>query len=154
MSLTNSFSTLCISTAVLATKTTFVHLLCARTRLMTGKLAQPEDAKSIANPIFQCALFCIGSDLGGEALIGRCERLAANCAQNEPFFLLLALSGELSGKVPNASGQLLIKVYCASRIIHTVAYIIGPRINSAFRSASFAVGAFTTLGYAALVYAA
>ena len=148
----SSFSTLCIGSGFLATKTTIVSLLCGRTRLMTGKYAQPEDSESVAAPLLKGLLFCNGPDFGGEDFIRRCERLTANCAQNEPFFLLLAITGELSGKVSHSSSENFIKVYCASRAIHSVAFLLGPRINAAVRNLSWAVGALATIGYAAMVY--
>ena len=83
----NSFGTLCITSAFFATKATIVSLLCGRTRLMTGKYAQPEDSESVAGPLLKGLLFCNGPDFGGEDFIRRCERLTANCAQNETFFL-------------------------------------------------------------------
>ena len=150
MSLSNRFDALATASALLAGKVTLVHLLCARTRLMIGKPAQPEDSSSLSNAFFKGALFCTGPSLGGLDFILRCERVTANCAQNEPFFLLLALLGELSGKVPHADGERLLVVYCAARTAHTAAYFLGPKLGSALRSLSYSAGAFTTLGFAGL----
>jgi len=148
----NSFGSLCITSAFFATKATIISLLCGRTRLMTGKYAQPEDSECVAGPLLRGLLFCNGPDFGGEDFIRRCERLTANCAQNETFFLLLTITGELSGKVSHSSSEPFIKIYCTSRAIHSVAFLLGPRINAAVRNLSWAVGAMTTLGYAAMVY--
>jgi uncharacterized MAPEG superfamily protein len=150
MSLNSDYgAALTMGAACLAIKITVVHLLTARSRLMTGAFAQPQDKTNAIDPLLKVSLVCVGPDFGVD-FCPRSERIAKNCAENEPFFLVLATVAGLSGSVPAALGVTLIKTYTAARCAHTVVYLCGDRINSAVRSTMFVVGAFATLSLGAL----
>ena len=141
-----------VGTLVLTVKITLLHLLTARERLLSDEPAQPADKDNFLLPILKSALLCIsGTSLGGKAFIERAERNTKNCAENEPYFLALATVGALTGSVPAAVGAALINVYTAARCAHTTAYLLGDKVNSAFRAGTYVTGVVSTLAFAALM---
>ena len=147
------FSTLTTSAAILAIKIMVVHLATVRSRLLANYYAQPQDNKSIISPIFKIVLCCFGSDFGGVKFVERAERISKNCAENEPFFLVLATIGGLSGAIPTAPsgmGRVLIQVYTIARCAHTAVFLLGETVNTSVRSVTYTIGVFATLGMAGL----
>jgi uncharacterized MAPEG superfamily protein len=152
MSLTRDtyMTTLAGASAVLAVKIGILHLASARSRLMTGFVAQDYDKKNALAPMLKAVLLGYWTDFGGIQFVNRIERITKNCAENEPFFLALATLGGLSNAVPVATGVTLIKTYTLSRCTFTALYLAGEKINTAYRSVAFVSGLFTTFGMAVL----
>eukprot|EP00545_Synedropsis_sp_CCMP1620_P012388 CAMPEP_0119012850 /NCGR_PEP_ID=MMETSP1176-20130426/7661_1 /TAXON_ID=265551 /ORGANISM="Synedropsis recta cf, Strain CCMP1620" /LENGTH=168 /DNA_ID=CAMNT_0006965885 /DNA_START=28 /DNA_END=532 /DNA_ORIENTATION=+ len=146
----NYFSVLSTASAVLATKIALVHLASVRTRLMTDNGSQLNDDKNALGPLFKIILCCRGPHFGGLEFITRVERIAKNCAENEPFVLVMAAVGGLAGSVPVCVGVPLIKIYTAARCAHTVVFLMGDKVNTAVRAVMFTTGLFSGLGLAAL----
>ena len=91
--------------------------------------------------ILAVVLGCVeGTGLGGPAFIERAERTAKGCAENEPFFLAVATSAALTQAVPAALGTTLLQVYTVARYGHTVAYLLGEKVNTVFRTTTFVTG--------------
>ena len=146
MSMKNNYtSTLCAASAVLASKLCFVHLATVRSRFMAQDLAHPQDGKGFLNPIISKLLLCFGSDFGGSKFVFLGERLAKNCAENEPFFLILAALCGLSGAIPSCIGRRLVTTYTVSRVFHSGAFLLGDKVNTSFRSAGYVSGIVCTL---------
>ena len=146
MSLKSNYATtLCTASAVLATKLCFVHLATVRSRLMVGDPAIPHDGNGVLNGIIKKMLLCFGSDFGGTRFVFLGERLAKNCAENEPFFLILALVGGLSGAVPSCVGRRLVTAYTTARVVHSGFFLLGDRVNTSCRSVPYVVGIACTL---------
>ena len=134
------------ASAVLAAKIGFVHLLTVRSRFMSGKTAQKNDKDIFLAPVFKAFLVCFGADLGGAELVERAERIAKNCAENEPFFLSLATVAGLSGAVPFGLGIQFIRSFTISRCLHTGIYMLGDKVNSFFRAGAWISGLSCTFG--------
>jgi len=152
--LSNYFGTLSLAAGCLATKVIAVHLLTARTRLMTGiNAGGPKDSDNWLLPILKTALVCTGSDFGGAAFVERAERVGKNCGENEPFFLALATVVGLAGNVPATLGVSLIKMYTVSRVSHTVVYLLGSeKVNAAVRALTWIGGVSATLAMSACAF--
>eukprot|EP00977_Amphora_coffeiformis_P029360 scaffold40257_cov191-Amphora_coffeaeformis.AAC.1 len=151
MSLKSTYATtLCTASAVLATKVCLVHLITVRSRLMVEDPAIPHDGKGVLNPILRKLLLCFGSDFGGTKMVFLGERLAKNCAENEPYFLLLAATCALSGTVPSCIGRPLIQTYMVARVAHSGFFLFGDKVNTSFRSVTYIVGMTCTLVMAGL----
>jgi MAPEG family len=149
MSLKSNYaSTLCTASAVLATKLCFVHLATVRSRLMAKDPAIPHDGSGVLNPILSKILLCFGSDFGGSQFVFLGERLAKNCAENEPFFLLLATLCGLSGAVPSCIGNPVVATYTVARVVHSGVFLLGDKVNTSFRSVSYITGMACTLAMA------
>lgn len=142
----NYFSTLCTASAVLATKITVVHLLVVRSRFMAEDPAQPHDLQGKINPFLKKVLLCsFGSDLGGKQFVTTGERLEKNCAENEPFFMMVATLAGLTGAVPATIGSALVTTYTASRCFHSAIFCMGDKLNTSFRSVPYIIGTACTL---------
>ena len=80
--------------AALGFKLFLVHFLTSRTRMMLDDPYGKQDwAKTTTSPLFtfwKMTLVAYGPDFGGEAFVGATERLAKNCAESEPFWMVLA----------------------------------------------------------------
>jgi len=153
MSLNNQslfLSTLCGSSSILAARMCVIHLLTARTRVMSGLGAHTHDAKNALNPVLKIALCCYGTDFGGMEFVQRCERIAKNCTENEPFFLILAASCYLSGVVPEELGAKIVSTFTIARIAHTGVFLMGDKVNAAFRAIPYVVGLVCTMTMSAL----
>jgi len=142
---TNYATTLCTASAVLASKVCFIHLLTARSRFMSANPAIPHDDKGFLNPILRKVLLCFGPDFGGSEMVFLTERLAKNCAENEPFFILVAALCAASGAVPYCIGRRLIATYTVSRVAHSGFFLLGEKANTSFRSVTFVVSTACTL---------
>jgi len=138
------------ASAVLATKIGIVHLLTVRSRIMSGALVQSSDDKNYLVPPLKVILGCYGSDFGGVTFVERGERIAKNCAENEPFFIGLATAAGLSAVVPFGIGIDLIYAFTIFRCLHTGIYLVGDKVNSAFRAASWVGALACTLGMVAV----
>lgn len=141
----NYASTLCTASAILATKLCFVHLATVRSRFMADEPAIPHDGNGVLNPFLKKILLCFGSDFGGSQFVFLAERLAKNCAENEPFFLILASLCGLSGAVPSSIGVPIVKAYTAARVVHSGVFLLGDKLNTSFRSSSYILGMACTL---------
>jgi uncharacterized MAPEG superfamily protein len=133
----SALSSLAACAGVLSLKIGVVHLLTVRARFMTGAPVHSKDSQLMFSEIFKMATLAYGPDFGGEPFIGRLERIAKNCAENETFFLVTSLAIILSGKVSESTATTLIQVFTISRVAHTVFYSIGPSLNTFFRASSF-----------------
>lgn len=142
MSLDPKYSqALTVCAASLAIKIGVLHLLTARERLLTGRFAQEQDANHWYGGLLLILLGCVkGTELGGDAFIQRAERTAKANAENEPFFLALATIAGLTQAVPTATATTLVQVYTAARYGHTVSYLCGEKLNTAFRTTTFVTG--------------
>ena len=149
----NYAAALTTAAAALAIKITLTHVLTGRERLITLNYAQAADKQNRLLPAFRAMFLGVpGSGLGGKEFIGRAERVGKNSAENEPFFLLLALTAGLSGSIDTALGITLIQTYTVARIAHAVVYLAGNfPLLACFRPVAFGIGAFATLGMAAQV---
>lgn len=152
MSLDSKYAkALTLSSACLAVKIGIVHLLTARERLISGNFAQKQDAQHWFWKLLQVILVCIeGTGFGGAAFIERAERSAKGAAENEPFFLALATTVGLTNAVPASLGVTLINVYTASRCGRTISFLMGEKLNTAFRTTSFIGGLASTFAMAGL----
>jgi uncharacterized MAPEG superfamily protein len=95
---------------------------------MSQFLASDADSK-IPKPIinfFTTMLCAFGNDFGGRDFVERCERIGKNCAENEPFFFLLALLYGLTVNADDAFAISIIRFFIGSRVIHTAAYLLYP----------------------------
>eukprot|EP00980_Cylindrotheca_fusiformis_P011645 scaffold2751_cov131-Cylindrotheca_fusiformis.AAC.12 len=133
-------TTLCTASAVLAAKIGIVHFLTVRSRMMSKDPAVPHDGGNALLPVLRNALLCFGSDFGGKKFVFLGERLAKNCAENEPFFLVLAGLCGMTGAVPNDIGCTLVTVFTAARVAHSGVFLLGDKVNTAFRSTPYVVG--------------
>eukprot|EP00467_Chlorarachnion_reptans_P024780 CAMPEP_0114520836 /NCGR_PEP_ID=MMETSP0109-20121206/19844_1 /TAXON_ID=29199 /ORGANISM="Chlorarachnion reptans, Strain CCCM449" /LENGTH=128 /DNA_ID=CAMNT_0001701859 /DNA_START=90 /DNA_END=476 /DNA_ORIENTATION=+ len=118
---------------------------------MGKSLAQPEDGGNPLLPVLKLALVCYGSDFGGADFVQRCERIAKNAAENEPFFFMTAITGGLAGLIPCGLGCQLALAYTGCRIGHAVTYILGPKITTAPRSFTWISGAVISLGVSGII---
>lgn len=142
-------SSLFTASAVLAAKMGVIHLLTVRSRLMSGTLAQPFDKLgTFVSKVFKVVFCCYGSDLGGVAMVERAERIAKNCAENEPFFLSLATAAGLSGVVPFGLGIQFLHAYTAFRCLHTGVYILGDKLSTLCRAGAWTGGLGCMFGLA------
>eukprot|EP00429_Kryptoperidinium_foliaceum_P008961 CAMPEP_0176013386 /NCGR_PEP_ID=MMETSP0120_2-20121206/6281_1 /TAXON_ID=160619 /ORGANISM="Kryptoperidinium foliaceum, Strain CCMP 1326" /LENGTH=141 /DNA_ID=CAMNT_0017346295 /DNA_START=23 /DNA_END=445 /DNA_ORIENTATION=- len=135
----NSFMTsIGVGASILSIRIGVLHLLTARERIMTGNMAQEQDKYHWLGGLLKIVLGCVeGTNLGGPAFIERCERTAKGAAENEPFFLILALAGASMGSVPTELGTTLVQTFVAARCGHTIAYLLGEKLNTTFRTISF-----------------
>lgn len=139
-------SSLFTASAVMAAKIGVVHLLTVRSRFMSGKPAQTWDKDLFLAPVFKAVFVCFGSDLGGAAFVERAERIAKNCAENEPFFLSLATAAGLSGAVPFGLGIQFIRGFTILRCLHTGVFMLGENVNTFFRAGPWVSGLSCTFG--------
>lgn len=142
MSLDSNYSkALTTCAACCAVKIGVVHLLTARERLISSQFVQKQDNDHLFGGLLVIVLGCMeGSGFGGSAFIERSERAAKNCAENEPFFLALATAAGIGNAIPVALGATLINVYTAARCGYTVSYLLGEKLNTAFRTTTFIGG--------------
>lgn len=106
------------------------------------------DVDGVLNPILKKILFCFGSDFGGSKFVFLSERLAKNCAENEPFFLILATLCGLSGAVPSCIGRYLVTTFTAARVAHSGVFLLGDKINASFRSSTYIAAMACTMAMA------
>ena len=142
MSISSEYSkALTTSACCLALKIGVVHLLTVRERLITDKYVQAQDSQHWLGPILKIVMGCVaGTGLGGQDFIDRTERIAKNCAENEPFFLVVAMTLD-----PSAVGATCIQVFTAARMGYSISYLLGDKVNTAFRTVTYVVGLGTTL---------
>jgi len=139
------------SAACLAVKISVLHLLTARERLITGQYVQKQDNQHLFGSILKVIMGCVeGYGCGGAAFIERAERTAKGCAENEPFFLALATTAGLANAIPATLGATLLQVYTACRCGHTLSYLMGEKLNTAFRTTTFIGGMGVTFVMAGL----
>ena len=154
MSLNNSYGTaLTLASIVLASKITLLHVATARERIITENYVRRVDEKNALISIFKLVTFAYpGTAIGGADFIERAERIAKNCAENEPFFLALATIAGITENIPVELGTTMIQAYVAARCAHTGIYLMGDNLNSALRGCTFVFGALTTLAFAGMTY--
>jgi len=116
--------------AVCAVKTTVMHLLQTRSRLIvgdnkTGRITEWVEDAMIPEPLIAAFKLAFGCAAGMPIAIDRLAGVAQNNCQNEPYFLLLAGALSLGGAVP-ADGVDLIKYYVYARLVHNAAFLYGP----------------------------
>eukprot|EP00567_Pseudictyota_dubia_P016227 CAMPEP_0197441814 /NCGR_PEP_ID=MMETSP1175-20131217/7979_1 /TAXON_ID=1003142 /ORGANISM="Triceratium dubium, Strain CCMP147" /LENGTH=161 /DNA_ID=CAMNT_0042972149 /DNA_START=145 /DNA_END=630 /DNA_ORIENTATION=+ len=155
MSLNNSYgNSLALASAAFASKITVLHVLTVRERFLSSKFVGSKDEQIFFASFFRAFVLAVpGTGLGGPDFIDRAERLAKNCAENEPFFVLMAAIAGLAGAVDLELGTKLVQAYIAARCAHTGIYLLGDKLNTALRSTSFVAGALTTLAFAGSVFA-
>jgi len=111
------------------------------------------DRDNVLGPILKYAMLCCPHwGLGGPPFVLRAERVAKNNAENEPYFLALAVVGGMSGAVTTAAGSsaaaatALITAFTASRCAHNVVYLFAPGggTSSAARAVAYVVGVGAT----------
>ena len=141
---------LLMASATLAVKITVVHLLTVRERMVIGQPVRENDKANYLDTFFKYALIACphpSFQLGGADFIERCERVGKNCAENEPFFLLVATVAGLTVTTTDTFGAPLISLYAASRVAHTAAYLLGDAVNASLRSVAYTASAFCTLAF-------
>jgi uncharacterized MAPEG superfamily protein len=116
---------------------------------MTNTFHFKEDAYNALGPVFKLALVCFGP-CAGKPMVEKLEKLEKNCAENEPYFVGLSLVGAtlLGGCSTTA---LLVKTYMWARIAHAWFFVTSETFGTAPRSLCWTVGAFTQLGFGAMV---
>jgi uncharacterized MAPEG superfamily protein len=100
----------------------------------------------------------VGPSFGGPVFIDRCQRIGKNIAENEPMFFLLALAyGALVQNSSNttmgstlSTAMLLVQVYTASRVAHTLIYMTNIGFPLALRGLSYVVGLLCSAGMVAM----
>ena len=116
---------------------------------MTNTYYFREDAFNLLGPVFKLALVCVGP-CAGKPMVEKLEKLEKNCAENEPYFVGVSLVGAaLLGGCANTA--LLVKTYMWSRIAHSCFFVTSETFGTAPRSLFYVVGAFTQLGFAAMI---
>jgi uncharacterized MAPEG superfamily protein len=157
------FSVVANGISVCAVKLTLLHLLTARERLRSENFPEKNDPTMLP-PLRSAFSLMLGSSVGpsfgGAAFIDRCQRIGKNIAENETMFFLLSLAygtllqnnsnNSTKGHSTQLTAMLLVQVYTASRVAHTLIYLTNVGFPFALRGFSWVVGSLCSGAMVAL----
>ena len=148
MTMSNVTLALCATAGALALKQMCVHLLCIRSRLLSGVIDVPE-FKTL-KPMLKAGFLIRGradTDEKCKAMFEQAERATAttgNNAQNEPFFLAAAtamLPFVENGTLP----VVFMAAYVLTRCAHNYAFVAD---TQPMRAMAYSAGLFMNVGFA------
>jgi uncharacterized MAPEG superfamily protein len=153
--LADVLATLC---AVMALKLMVAHFLTARARVMSktfDKWGRGGGDVSITSGLFTVMMMAVGPDFGGKDFIEMAHNYCKNCAENEPFFVLMVFFCGLTNRVASETLTLLTTYFMYARVLHAVLYLVGPLLPSAIgmtpRSTAWMGGFMLTVYVAVLM---
>ncbi|KAJ8611745.1 hypothetical protein CTAYLR_009509 [Chrysophaeum taylorii] len=146
----------------LAIKMGALHLFTVRTRLMTGdiktsrKAVFKEDSDMMSKNDFFASFFKTILGAFGPTLctIERWTGVAGNAAENEPFFVGVALAYANSGIKPPEWATTAVYAFTFFRYVHCLVYLNGDWIPQPFRGLSYSLSLFAMMALAISAVAA